>query len=105
MFVVCMDIQHVKGHQDAQTPYARLSLEAQLNADVDAAATEFQDTLDGIRWQLPCISRNLAQLLLACKTVTHHYLKNIHHAYCHPLLQAYISKRNQWSSAPLAMVD
>jgi uncharacterized ferritin-like protein (DUF455 family) len=35
-------LQHVKGHQDLNTEYAALSLEAQLNVDADAEAGFFQ---------------------------------------------------------------
>jgi hypothetical protein len=105
IFTICPDIHHVKGHQDTQTPYARLSLEVQLNVDADAAASEFQDTFGGIWWQVPRISRNLAQLSLAHKTVTHHYLKHIRQAYCHPLSWSYIGKCNPWSSDTLVMVN
>jgi hypothetical protein len=85
-FSQCPHIQHVKGHQDDTTPYARLSLEAQLNIDADAAATEFQDAFGGRRWRVPRISGNRAQLFLSKKTVTHHYVKNLRNAYCYPLL-------------------
>jgi hypothetical protein len=39
---VTPSFSHVKGHQDDVTPYADLSLEAQLNAEADALAGEFQ---------------------------------------------------------------
>jgi hypothetical protein len=76
-FEKCPEIQHVKGHQDDHVPYDRLPLEAQLNVDADAAATEFQETYGRSRWQVPRIDGNRAQLTIANKTVTHHYVKNI----------------------------
>jgi hypothetical protein len=64
-----------KGHQDNHIQYKDLALEAQLNVDADAAATEFQDTLGRSRWQVPRIEGNLVQLSVSHKTVTHHYVK------------------------------
>ena len=104
-FDQCPYIEHVKGHQDDVTAYALLSLEAQLNIDADAAATEYQEAFGGRRWKVPRISGNRAQLSLSHKTITHHYVKNLRHAYCYPLLRAYIGKRNQWSDTELATID
>ncbi len=105
LFPKCPDIKHVKGHQDDDTPYACLPLEAQLNVDADAAATEFQDSYGSRRWQVPRIAGNSAQLYLSQKTVTHHYVKNLRHAYSHPLLRAYIGTRNQWPEEVLSTID
>jgi hypothetical protein len=73
--------------------------------DADAAATEFQDTFGSSRWQVPRIEGNLAQLSVSNKTVTHHYVKVLRHAYCHPRLGKYIGTRNQWSPTTLSTVD
>ena len=104
-FPKCPEIKHVMGHQDNHTTYDQLPLEAQLNVDADAAATKFQDSYGSRRWQVPRICGNRAQLYLSNKTVTHHYVKNLRHAYSHPLLRAYIGKRNQWSDEVLSTID
>ncbi len=58
------------------------------------------------RGQVPSIYGNLALLYLSNKTVTHHYVKNLQHAYSHPLLRAHISTRNQWPETVLStMID
>ncbi len=102
LFPKCPDIKHVKGHQDDDTPYACLPLEAQLNVDADAAATEFQDSYGSRRWQVPRIAGHSAQLYLSQKTVTHHYVKNLRHAYSTPLLRSSIATRNPWPEQPLS---
>ncbi len=104
-FPKCPEITHVMGHQDNHTTYDQLPLEAQLNVDADAAATKFQDSYGSRRWQVPRICGNRAQLYLSNKTVTHHYVKNLRHAYSHPLLRAYIGKRNQWSGEVLSTIN
>ena len=35
-------VQHIRGHQDLHTPYAQLTLLAQLNVDADSLANEYQ---------------------------------------------------------------
>ena len=98
-------IVHVKGHQDDHLPYDQLPLEAQLNVDADAAATEYQTLHGAHRPVVPPITGNGAHLLLLGKTVTHHYVREIRHAYAHPLLKAYIGIRNQWPPPLLSKID
>jgi hypothetical protein len=67
-------IEHVRGHQDNDTSYDRLSLEAQLNVDADAAANQYQTLHGQNRFKVPIITGNRAQLTLQDRTVTHHYV-------------------------------
>ena len=98
-------IAHVKGHQDDNTSYDLLPLEAQLNVDADAAATLFQTDHGSTRFLVPIIAGNGAQLILNNKTVTYGYVKTIRNAYAYPLLCDYIGKRNQWSESELNTID
>ncbi len=97
-------VSHVRGHQDDDTAYALLPLEAQLNVDADAAATIFQLDHGATRYSVPMIGGNSAQLSIDNKTVTYGYIKTIRNAYSYPLLQAYIGKRNTWSSETLQTI-
>jgi hypothetical protein len=75
-------------------PYAELPLEAQLNVDADAAATEYQVLYGHSFATVHRITDNGAQFELHDKTVTHHYVRVIHHAYSHTQLKTYIGKHN-----------
>jgi hypothetical protein len=35
-------LEHIKGHQDEETPYDDLTLEAQMNVDPDTEARSYQ---------------------------------------------------------------
>jgi hypothetical protein len=77
LFSTSPSIQHIKAHQDDHIPYAQLLLEAQLNIDADAAATEYQTLHGHCRMSVPRITGNDAQFFLHGKTVTHHYVRVI----------------------------
>ena len=98
-------VTHVKGHQDKETAYELLPIEAQLNVDADAVATLYQTDHGATRFIVPMIAGNEAQLLINAKTVTYGYVKTIRNAYAYPLLHSYIGKRNQWSTTTLNTID
>jgi hypothetical protein len=95
----------VKGHQDRDTAYSLLSLQAQLNVDADAAATVYQLEYGVSQFLTPRTDGNNAQLILAEKTVTYNYVKHLRQAYSYPHLLAHIQKRNNWSDATMQTID
>jgi hypothetical protein len=105
LFPTLPSIVHVKGHQDNALPHNQLPLEAQVNVDAATAATEYQTMHGKSRPIVPSITSYGAQLLILDKTVTHHYIREIQHAYSHPLLKAYIRKRNQWPPMLLSQIN
>jgi hypothetical protein len=69
------------------------------------AAKEYQNIHGQSRFRVPRITGNRAQLMLQGRTVTHHYVCHIRHAYCTPQLKAYIGQSNQWLSSVMAHAD
>jgi hypothetical protein len=98
-------VSHLKGHQDDTTTYDLLPIEAQLNVDADAAATLFQMEHGAMRYIVPIIAGNTAQLVINNKTVTYGYVKTIRNAYAEPLLKKYIGMCNQWSDLEMSTID
>jgi hypothetical protein len=98
------DVEHVKGHQDCNTAYALLSLQAQLNVDTDTAATLFQDTHGASLYSAPPIDDSGAHLLIADKMVTYNYVKTLRNVYAHPRLFKHIGQCNNWSKLTLSTV-
>jgi hypothetical protein len=98
-------IQHIKGHQDQQTPYEFLPLSAQLNVDADAAAGAFQDQHGCDRPHVPMFPHAGAQLQIHQGTVTHNYKSSIRYAAHGPPLLQYIQQRNSWTPAITQSID
>jgi hypothetical protein len=98
-------LRHVKGHQDSQTAYASLSLEAQLNVDADAEAGYYQDLYPAQRPIIPRLPSNRVQLHIAGKVISSKTKKRILEAFTIPPYLQYIQKRFQWSDASTTSID
>lgn len=85
----------VKGNQDNDTPYADLSLEAQLNIDADALAGEYQEVY-GTYWPLVNILPSCpAMLTIRGISVTSNYRKQLTRAYVEPEYMQYLQYHYQ----------
>jgi hypothetical protein len=71
------DVNWIKGHQDEDTPYDELPLQAQLNCDADALAEEYlrEATIDFTK--TPIMPTSGCQLHLPQGTITHDIKGNL----------------------------
>ncbi len=98
-------LQHVKGHQDSNTEYAALSLEAQLNVDADVEAGFFQCTYPAQRPHIPRLPSNPVQLHLNGKVICARLKQQLREASTVPTYLAYVAKRFKWEPSVAAMID
>ncbi len=66
-----VQIKHVKGHQDGASPYADLSMFAQLNVEADAWAGSYQELHGEARAKVHLLSHAGVQVNLAQGTITY----------------------------------
>jgi hypothetical protein len=96
---------HVKGHQDDHHEYHELSLEARLNVDADLLPGNFRKSDSSHRPLIPRVTSNPAQLRIDGKTIPGSYRPAIRRATSFTPLLSYISRKNDWSSDIIDMID
>jgi hypothetical protein len=101
----CPTFQHIKGHQDCDTPYKNLPLLAQLNVDADTAAGDFQSQHGCHRPHVPLLPHAGARLQIDDATITYKHKSFIWNAAYGPPLLQYIQQRNQWNPAIMQYID
>jgi hypothetical protein len=87
---------HVKGHQDDKVAYENLTLEARLNVDADAEASECRYHHPEPRPKVPRLPTKAAQLHIRGITISGHYHAEIECAVSTPQLRQYIQAKNNW---------
>jgi hypothetical protein len=105
LFPITPTFSHVKGHQDNVTAYADLSLEAQLNVELDALVGEFQTKFPSETLLAPLLPSTGVSLTIGNATVTGHYLSRIREAATTPELVGYLRHRNFWTATDWACID
>jgi hypothetical protein len=90
-------LAHVKGYQDSHTPYHDLSLEAQLNVDVDAEAGSYQCTY-------PAQRPNNVQLHIDGKVICSKLKCTICDTTSVPQYLTYVVSRFKWSPSVAATI-
>jgi hypothetical protein len=80
-------VNWIKGHQDEDTPYDKLPLQAQLNCDADALSEEYlrEATIDFTK--TPIMPTSGCQLHLPQGTITHHIKRELKFARSVPPLK------------------
>ena len=97
--------QHIKGHQDCDTPYDDLPLLAQLNVDANTAAGNFQSQHGCHRPHVPLLPHAGAQLQIDDATITYNHKSFIRNAAYGPPLLNYIQQHNQWHPPIMQYID
>lgn len=95
---------HAKGHQDDQTAYDNLSLNAQANIDADIKAGEYNYYHPLDRPLGPLLPAACARLTINSRTITGHYTSRICHAATYQQLHQKIIADNQWPAAVLPTI-
>ena len=90
-------IAHVKGHQDDTTPAELLPIEAILNVQADALASNFLRQDPTPRYQCHLFPNTHAHLHLEDGTVTYRYAVRIRNAECDPPMIAHLKEKYDWS--------
>jgi len=92
-------MDHIKGHQDRDTPYDDLPLRAQLNCDADGLADEYyRDDMIVPNFQnVPIMPTSGCQLNLAKGTITHDIKIQLNLARSVPPLQTMMCAKHGWS--------
>ena len=95
-------LQHVRGHQDRQIAYQRLSLLAQLNVEADRLANTYQRAHGAEQIHAPLIDGTGVHLVTPTGTVTSKYAGPIRYqATAGPLLR-HIEEKYDWTRASIS---
>ena len=88
----------VKGHQDNNTKYEDLPLEAQLNIDADELAGEYQEEQGQFHPMIHTLPSCPAMLSKGGISVTSNYRKQLIRAYVEPKYMEYLQYKFGWSN-------
>ena len=100
-----MKIKHVRGHQDRQTAYADLTLNAQLNVDADRYAGLYQDQYGCARPIVLRLPHNGVQIHQFSGTITSKLKSALRRCETERPLLNYIQHRNSWSHQHLKSIN
>jgi hypothetical protein len=104
--MLALKLQHVKGHQDRNTPYHRLLLLAQLNVDADAQAVRYEGNLDVFLPEVLLTECEGVPLEFPTGTVTAHHKTALRYQATAPALQAFhIQERYSWTPQTMAVTN
>ena len=96
----------IKGHQDDDTPYEDLSLEAQLNCEADALAGEFIDANHSMAYEwVPILPTSGLQLNLPTGTVTAKHKRAVRLAKHEPPMIQHMKEQNHWDDQTFRTID
>ncbi|KAI2501761.1 hypothetical protein MHU86_12681 [Fragilaria crotonensis] len=95
-------LQHVKGHQDRELPYHRLSLLAQLNVDADTQASRYQRDFGSFQPNVLLTEWAGVHLEFPTGTVTSHFETALRFQATAPELKAHMMARYSWTPQTLA---
>ena len=99
-------LEYIKGHQDQEIPYERLSVLAQLNVDADRIAGEYQELFSSSRSPFAMMAPHVrSQLVFKDGTVTSKYVETIEKEATDSPLIDYLKERNDWSIPVFDTID
>mmetsp|Transcript_15748 Transcript_15748/g.32323 ORF Transcript_15748/g.32323 Transcript_15748/m.32323 type:complete len:183 (+) Transcript_15748:115-663(+) len=97
---------HVRGHQDCDTAYSELDLNAQLNVEADRLAAAFYDHPEAnFDARVLLIPSCPAQLVIAGIGVTSNYKTLLIRAYTEPRYLEYLQRRFDWDDTVVDTID
>ena len=98
--------QHIKGHQDDNTAYGRLSLKAQLNVDADRLADAYIAQNPNHPYHtVPLLPTSGGQIHLPGGTITHNFKHTLGCARTEQPLKDYLCQRHSWDEETLDTID
>ena len=89
-------LTHVLGHQDRETKYEDLPLEAQLNVNADKLAGSYCYAPDESSTIVPLIEGSIVRLHATSGTITSRYKQNIQTIPMRANIRQNISKKYNW---------
>ena len=98
-------LQHVKGHQDREIPYHRLSLLAQLNVDADTQASRYQRDFGSFQPNVLLTEWAGVHLEFPTGTVTSHYETALRFQATAPDLKSHLMERYSWSKQTMEVIN
>ena len=98
-------LRFVKGHQDADCPYATLPLPAQLNVDADHLAGSYALHPTENPSIVPMIAGTAASLHLPSGTITTKHRSAIGRAAGTDTIQHYIQSKHKWTNTEFASIN
>ena len=98
-------LQFIKGHQDANCPYATLSLPAQLNVHADHIAGSYAPRPTETPSIVPMIAGTDISLQPPFGTITTKYRSALHRAAGTASIQHYIQSKHTWTNAEFASIN
>ena len=98
-------LQHVKGHQDREIPYHRLSLLAQLNVDADTQASRYQRDFGSFQPNVLLTEWAGVHLEFPTGTVTSYYETALRFQATAPDLKSHLMARYSWSKQTMKVIN
>ena len=98
-------LQFVKGHQDADCPYATLPLSPQLNVDADHLAGSYAPCPTETPSIVLMIAGTAASLQLPLGTITTKHRSTLHRAAGTDTIQHYIQSKHKWTNSEFASIN
>jgi hypothetical protein len=98
-------VQHVKGHQDKDSPVKSLPLQAQLNCEADVLAREALVAVLTPIPMSPVFPSAVCQLDIADTTVSRKVPASLRFSAAEPAMTEYLRDRNNWDSQTFASVS
>ena len=105
LFPLLPVLQFVKGHQDADCPYATFPLPAQLNIDADHLAGSYAPHPTETPSIVPMIAGTAVSLQLPFGTITTKYRSALRRAAATDPIQHYIQSKHKWTNAEFASIN
>ena len=102
---VTFSFNHVKGHQDEDTPVEDLPWEAQMNCHADTYATDYLDNWSEPSKIVPFIPSSKASIAIAGVTITRNLARRLRQAASSPKLKEYIMTKNGWNDWIFHSID
>ena len=104
-FAITTTYQHVKGHQDDDTPTVELSLVAQLNVEADKYAGAFRHQYGSYRPLIPLSPTRPVALDIDGKTIHRGFKQAIREAIHGPNLKEAMQLRYDWQDGVMETID
>ena len=100
-----LQLQHVKGHQDATTEFDDLPLPAKLNVEADKLAKSFHQVSSHVAVNGPLIPGTGCHLLIENKHITSHQRRKIREQRGLEHILQYIMRRHELSMEAASQID
>eukprot|EP00957_Ditylum_brightwellii_P153080 11652647-Ditylum_brightwellii.AAC.1 len=104
-YVKRLSINHIKSHQDDDTPEEKLDLPYRLNSPADQIAMQYRIQYGKLCVQVPRVAVNTVQVNTPSGVVAGHYMKRLRDIATTPALRSYLQEKHSWSDETFESID